>query len=191
MFILTPAPKVKDLLGYEPNEIIGKSPFDLMPVDESQRISDIFHSIIESRKPFAAIENTNLHKDGRRLVLETSGVPIFDKDGNFSGYRGIDRDITERKKAEEEIMNHLSLLNSTIESTADGILVVDRYGKMERFNRKFVQMWNIPESIAESRDDDKALSFISDQLKEPDKFLIKSKRIVCPSKREKFRRYRV
>ena len=78
------SPKVKDLLGYEPNEIIGKSPFDLMPIDELQRISEIANSIIESRMPFAALENTNLHKDGRRVILETSGVPIFDKDGNFS-----------------------------------------------------------------------------------------------------------
>ena len=171
------SPKVKDLLGYEPNEIIGTSPFDLMTDDESQHVSDIFHSIIESRKPFSALENTNLHKDGRRIILETSGVPIFDKDGNFGGYRGIDRDITERKMAEEKIMKNLSLLNSTIESTADGILVVGSGWKIERFNRKFVQMWNIPESILESRDDDKALSFVLDQLKEPDRFLSKVKEL--------------
>jgi PAS domain S-box-containing protein len=178
------SPKVKDLLGYEPNEIIGKSPFDLMPIDELQRISEIAHSIIESRMPFAALENTNLHKDGRRVILETSGVPIFDKDGNFSGYRGIDRDITERKKAEEEIMNHLSLLNSTIESTADGILVVDREWKIVRFNRKFVRMWNIPESIMESRDDEKVLSFVLDQLKDPESFLSKVKELyACPNEK--------
>ena len=171
------SPKVKDLLGYEPNEIIGRMPFDFMPEEEAQRISEIFNPIMESRKPFATLENTTLHKDGRRVILETSGVPIFDKDGNFVGYRGIDRDITERKKAEEEIMKNLSLLNSTIESTADGILVVDREGKIVRFNQKFVQMWNIPESIMESRDDNKALSFVLDQMKDPESFLSKVKEL--------------
>jgi len=96
------SPKVKDLLGYEPEEIIGKTPFDLMPPDEAERVAGLFKDIAESRQPFNGLENTNLHKDGRNVVLETSGVPIFDEGGNLLGYRGIDRDITERKKAEEE-----------------------------------------------------------------------------------------
>jgi PAS domain S-box-containing protein len=97
------SPKVKDLLGYEPNEIIGKTPFDLMPNDEARRTSEISHSILASRKPFTSLENINLHKDGHQVIIETSGVPIFDKNGNFVGYRGIDRDVTERKLLEEGI----------------------------------------------------------------------------------------
>ena len=97
------SPKVKDLLGYEPNEIIGKTPFDLMPEHEAKRVSEIAHSVMESHKPLTSLENINLHKDGHEVIIETSGVPIFDKNGEFSGYRGIDRDITERKKAEESL----------------------------------------------------------------------------------------
>jgi len=94
------SPKVKELLGYEPEELIGKTPFDLMSSEEAKRVASEFGVIIESRKSFSLLENTNLHKDGRPIVLETSGVPIFDVEGNFRGYRGIDRDITERKKVE-------------------------------------------------------------------------------------------
>ncbi|MDQ7787956.1 MAG: PAS domain S-box protein [Thermodesulfovibrionales bacterium] len=97
------SPKVKDLLGYEPDEIIGRTPFDLMSKDKAKRLHEIFNSIVESLKPFAALENVNLHKDGRQVIIETSGIPIFDKNGNFVGYRGIDRDITERKLLEEGI----------------------------------------------------------------------------------------
>jgi len=97
------SPKVKDLLGYEPEEIIGKTPFDLMPPDEAKRVRAIFRDTAASQKPFERLENVNLHKDGRLVVLETSGVPIFDEAGNLLGYRGIDRDITKRKKAEEKI----------------------------------------------------------------------------------------
>jgi PAS domain S-box-containing protein len=97
------SPKIKDLLGYEPEEVIGKTPFDLMPPDEAERIAKVFWAIAESRKAFTALENTNLHKDGRRVVLETSGVPILDAKGNLVGYRGIDRDITKRKRAKEEL----------------------------------------------------------------------------------------
>lgn len=85
----------------------------------------------------------------------------------------LQKEIIERKKAEEEIKHSLSLLNTTLESTADGILVVDREGKIEKFNRKFVQMWEIPESILASKGNDRALAFVLDQLKDPEGFLKK------------------
>ncbi|MBW1971191.1 MAG: PAS domain S-box protein, partial [Deltaproteobacteria bacterium] len=86
-----------------PEEIIGETPFDLMPPAEANRVSKIFNAIIASQQPFDCLENINLHKDGHPVVLETSGVPTFDADGAFRGYRGIDRDITKRKRAEESL----------------------------------------------------------------------------------------
>lgn len=81
--------------------------------------------------------------------------------------------FAELKKAEEKIKNALSLLNATLESTADGILVVDKEGKIAGFNRKFVQMWRIPQSIIAARDDDQALGFVLEQLNDPQGFLAK------------------
>jgi two-component system sensor kinase len=101
------SPQIRSLLGYEPEEVIGKTPFDLMQADEAQRVSEIFRSVIKDRKAFSNLENTNLHKDGRLFILETSGVPFFDSRGNLRGYRGIDRDITERKRAEESLKESL------------------------------------------------------------------------------------
>jgi two-component system cell cycle sensor histidine kinase/response regulator CckA len=97
------SPRVRDLLGYEPGEILGKTPFDLMPPDEALRVKEIFGPHAARREPFPAIENTNMHKDGRPVVIETSGAPFFDANGTFRGYRGIDREIGERKRAEEAI----------------------------------------------------------------------------------------
>ena len=109
------SPKIQDLLGYKAKEIIGKTPFDLMPQEEAVRVGKIFQSIAESQEPFARLENMNLHKNGSLLVLETSGVPIFDEKGNFKGYRGIDRDITERKKAEQALKDLNKELGQRIE----------------------------------------------------------------------------
>jgi len=97
------SPKVRELLGYEPGEVLGKAPFDLMPPDEALRVKEIFGRYAARREPFPAVENTNLHKDGHLVVLETSGVPFFDANGTFRGYRGVDRDIGARKRAEEEL----------------------------------------------------------------------------------------
>ncbi|HEX6035705.1 MAG TPA: PAS domain S-box protein, partial [Anaerolineales bacterium] len=97
------SPKIRDLLGYEPEEIIGRTPFDLMPPDEAERVSAIFQYRMRDQKPIDSLENTIRCKDGRLKVLETSGSPFFDPHGRLLGYRGIDRDITERKQAEAQI----------------------------------------------------------------------------------------
>jgi PAS domain S-box-containing protein len=97
------SPKVKDLLGYEPKDVIGKKPFDFMPQEEARRVAEEFGEIVKAKRPMERLENINLHKDGRLVVLETSGVPISDAEGYFRGYRGIDRDITERKRMEDRI----------------------------------------------------------------------------------------
>ena len=97
------SPKIRDLLGYEPGEILGKTPFDLMPPEEALRVKEIFNPYASRREPFPAIENTNLHRDGNLVVLETSGVPFYDANGRFRGYRGIDREVGARKRAEEAI----------------------------------------------------------------------------------------
>jgi diguanylate cyclase (GGDEF)-like protein/PAS domain S-box-containing protein len=70
-----------------------------------------------------------------------------------------------------EDLKPLSHLHAAIEATAEGILVVDREGKISFYNRKFLELWNIPESLAELRDDNKLLEFVLDQLKSPETFI--------------------
>ena len=101
------SPRIKDLLGYEPEEVIGKKPFDLMPQEEAERVSRLFEEFVKKRQPFYALENTNRTRGGDLIVLETSGVPVFDNQGRFRGYQGVDRDITERKS------NEMALLAAT------------------------------------------------------------------------------
>ncbi|MFH1217941.1 MAG: PAS domain S-box protein [Pseudomonadota bacterium] len=97
--------KVKELLGYDPGEVLDKRTFDLMPKEEAERVSPKFSTIVEARQPFIGFESTYLHKDGRQIILETNGVPIFDDGDEFQGYRGIDRDITLRKENERNQAN--------------------------------------------------------------------------------------
>ncbi len=106
------SPRVKDLLGYEPAEILGKTPFDLMPEAEVEKTSEFFKEKVSNAEPFYQLENINLHKDGHLVVLETSGVPIFDERGQLKGYRGIDRDITGRKNRETRRVLAAKILES-------------------------------------------------------------------------------
>lgn len=130
------SPKIRDLLGYEPHEVLGKTPFELMPEAEAERVRLEFGSIATGRKPFAMLVNTNRHKDGRAVVLETSGIPIFDAKGGFRGYRGIDRDITDRMSSEERIRK----LSRVVEQTANAVMITDVRGNIEYVNPKFCEM---------------------------------------------------
>ena len=97
------SPKIKDILGYEPKDVVGKTPFDLVLEDHTEEIAKAFVEIANKMEPFYGLENWNVHKNGSLVLLETSGIPIIDEKGQLAGYRGIDRDITERKKAEEAL----------------------------------------------------------------------------------------
>lgn len=107
------SPRVREILGYEPEEILGKTPFDLMPPEEADRIRPFFSDITISRKPFFGLRNVNLHKSGHLVTLETNGVPYYDLAGVFCGYRGIDRDVSERKEVEKALRRLTAIVEST------------------------------------------------------------------------------
>ena len=85
----------------------------------------------------------------------------------------LSEEVVERKKAEENLLQLLSLHHATLESTADGILVIDTGGKIVTKNRKFLQMWRIPDDMAASEDDGKLLAYVLEQLTNPGDFTAK------------------
>ncbi|MCP4706067.1 MAG: PAS domain S-box protein, partial [candidate division Zixibacteria bacterium] len=109
------SPQVEVIMGYRPEEIIGKTAFDLMPEGESEKIIGIFKDLSKNNESIKSLENTLIRKDGRRVVIETNGVPFFDEKGNAMGYRGVDRDITDRKQVEDQlILTHANLIEEQI-----------------------------------------------------------------------------
>lgn len=94
-------PQIKELLGYDPAEVIGKPCFSLMLPDEAETMKKKLTEHVKNETAFFCIEHINIHKDGRHITLESSGAPFYDNEGKLKGYRGADRDITERKCIEE------------------------------------------------------------------------------------------
>lgn len=116
-------------------------------------------------------ESINVKKNGEEFPVQLTSVAARNIEGRCIGILTACEDITERKKAENELENTLSLLNATLESTADGILVHDLTGKIITFNKKFAEMWRIPESLLATSDDKHMRSSIVDHLKDPGKYL--------------------
>jgi diguanylate cyclase (GGDEF)-like protein/PAS domain S-box-containing protein len=111
---------------------------------------------------------------------------ILSPEDDLMGGVGIFEDITVRRRAEEELNKSLSLLHATLESTADGILVVDLDGRIVSSNRKFLDLWSIPEEMLVAGDDQQALAFVIDQLQDPEVFLNKVKKLYEHPEEESF-----
>ncbi len=95
-------PVVEEILGYKPEEIIGKKYFyDFFNPDIRDTLKKAAFEVFAVKAVFRNFVNPNVHKNGNTVILETSGLPVMDKQGNLIGYRGSDRNITARKKAEE------------------------------------------------------------------------------------------
>ena len=100
------SPVCQSFLGYSADEIIGQKYFyDFFSPDIKEELIKAVFEVFGRRESFRNLENSNIHKNGLVLTLSTSGSPIFDTNGNFAGYRGVDTDITERKKMLEELVS--------------------------------------------------------------------------------------
>jgi len=92
------------------------------------------------------------------VVREADGTPMY-------AVRIIE-DITARKRGEEELEQSLSVLRATLESSTDGILVIDQNRRIVNYNRKFVEMWNIPQRIMLERDENSTVAFMLDRVED-------------------------
>jgi PAS domain S-box-containing protein len=97
------SPSVKDILGYEPEELIGKSPFDIILEEDAHHMQNVTHQVTLSGRP-ATVEYRIRKKDGSIIWMESNSHPFFDSDGNMIGFQTSARDITQRKEFERELI---------------------------------------------------------------------------------------
>lgn len=137
------SPAVRNILGYEPEDMLGRSPLDFMHEDERERIGVVFKEIIAKRQPIVALENVNRHRDGRLIVLETNGNAILGDNGELKGYRGIDRDITARKQSEETLARERYLMNALMNNLPDYIYFKDKESRFIRISNALAKSFGL------------------------------------------------
>ena len=130
------------ILGYEPSELVGrKRCFDLLPEEVDPELLRQIEDIRERRLPFRNFVRPVRAYDGRLVILESNGGPYYSDDGEFLGYRGCDRDITERRALEEEREILISELHRALEDikTLRGLVPVCASCKKIRNDRGYWQ----------------------------------------------------
>ncbi|MFN2378911.1 MAG: PAS domain S-box protein [Bacteroidales bacterium] len=128
--------KIETILGYSSDELIGKTPFDLMCEEEVETAQSAFFKIAEVKGILRDFENWYYHKDGHRVCLLSNGLPLTDKEGNLTGYRGVDKDITEPKVYEQEI----SKLSRATEQSPVSVLITDLQGNITYANQAVLRL---------------------------------------------------
>ena len=162
-------------LGYSEEEIARMTVFDIIHPNSSHDSIDILYqainngNITESTFYPDSIQAIFITKHDQQIWLEGSISCKFAQ-GQLAAIRMILRDITARKQAEDALAKSVSLLQATFDSTADGILAIDRTGKIVTFNREFLEMWGIPEEVMAMKDEAVAIAFVLKQLKDPKAF---------------------
>jgi len=113
------SPAVRHILGYTPDELVGTMHFyDLFDADVREEFKTIAFTAFESREPFRNFVNLNRHKNGTPVLLSTSGTPMFDENGVYSGYCGVDENITERTATQSAFQTIVRSLVGTTGITA-------------------------------------------------------------------------
>ncbi len=97
------SPQLQEVLGYRPEEVHGRSAFDLMSPTEAARLRDVFQHAATSHAPVREFRTSRRHRDGREVITDTSAVPLVGPDGVCRGFRGVDRDVTARVQTETAI----------------------------------------------------------------------------------------
>jgi two-component system, cell cycle sensor histidine kinase and response regulator CckA len=155
------------MLGYSKDEIMSLGVSDVHPKSVLARVEEEFNRLDEQKIDLVK-DIPVLRKDGTVFYADISASPI-----TYMGKKlilGTLRDVTERKKNEEALEHNEELLRTAFNTTADGVLVVDRNGKISQCNSQFIDMWRIPGELLAHQNDQKLLEFVADQLADPVEF---------------------
>jgi PAS domain S-box-containing protein len=158
------------LTGYAAEEVIGQTPAMLKSgVHDAAFYRDLWSTI--SRGDTWQGEIVNRRKDGSLYTEEMTVTPVRSSDGPIHHFVVIKQDITERKRAQEELLFKTALLETEAETTIDGILVADGKGHRLQSNRRFAEIFNIPAEVIERNDEQEMLDSALSQIQNPEAFI--------------------
>lgn len=162
--------------GYSAKEIMGRHVIGTIvpPVESSGRdLQRLMEEICADPAAFEQNVNENMCRDGKRVFIAWTNKIVSDANGKIIEILSIGTDITARKAVEDELRWKTAFLEAQVDSSLDGILVVDSRGKRILQNRKLIELWKVPSHLAEGKNDTDQLQFAAKQTKNPEEFIKK------------------
>jgi len=162
---------IEKVLGYGVEEMLGQKLFMIIPEHLHAAHAAGMKRYRETGKRHIAWQGVELpavHKLGHEVPIEVT-FGVVERDG-AQLFTAVIRDITERKRAKEDLQRNLSLLKSTFEATAEGIIVVDLNNTIVTYNQHFLDMAQVPEDVIASMSNDKVMRYIMGQLANGDSY---------------------
>ena len=126
---------VKTILSYDVHEIEGVLYENLIHPEDQRKTRQWFKSLIEKKEGWKNSVICCRHKDGTLKFLESTAQPSFDSKGNLTGFIGIDRDITDRKRAEEALRESEERFRTAFEDASTGIALMAKEGYFLEVNQ--------------------------------------------------------
>jgi two-component system cell cycle sensor histidine kinase/response regulator CckA len=123
------------ILGYDPQELFGLDYLSFMHPDDATRFSSVVKEAMKQKHGWNALVTRRKHRDTTYRYLESNAVPILDENNELIGFRGADRDITQRKLAEDELEKQNRFMQAVLENIHSGIIACDAQGILTFFNR--------------------------------------------------------
>ena len=152
-------PVVEKLLGYKPEEVIGRFFYDFFIPEEREILKEKAFEIFSKKEPFRNFLNKLMHKDGRVIIVETNGVPVLSDDGELLGYRGSDQDVTERIEAERKLRESeekfRSITDDVMNAVDVGFLILDKNSRIVWINDTLEKFFGIRRDEIVGRDKNK------------------------------------
>jgi|GEM_PF-2215245 len=165
---------VAQAMGFEStNALAGLTLADLPSVTAEQAAFFLQkdRQVMDSNAGQCHILEAMTRADGRTIRLDTSKAPLHDADGQVIGILGTWADITDQLRTEEELQFQNALLRSQTEASPDGILVVGLDNRVLSYNRRFLDIWGIPEELVAAGDDTPVLAIARSRTADPDGFV--------------------
>jgi PAS domain S-box-containing protein len=157
------------ITGYTSTETLGRSPRFLQgEKTDRQTLGAIQHAITQRQAIRRQI--LNYRKNGAEFWMDIDLVPIFEVTGKCTHFVAIERDATAEKKSAELLLWKTALLEAQLDSSIDGILVVDSLGKRILQNRRLNELWKFPQHVLDDKDDDAQVVFATNQTRNPQQF---------------------
>jgi PAS domain S-box-containing protein len=168
------SPSSERVIGYKPEEVYAKPMLiaDTIHPQWREYFRDEWNKLLNGNvSPY--YEYKCITSDGKEKWLHQRNVLIRDENGTPAALEGIVTDITARKIIEEELVLKNAILSAEQDVSQDGIIIVDHNGKTLSANRRFSEIWHIPDELIAEGDDSKMLNYAIRLLANPDEFMSK------------------